>query len=95
MSAVATPYGHPFLLLLICTLAAANEGLIVMLSLCSGNYEPVFMQLKLLFLLMDERPYVANVRRPTAVISECQCKVRRRLQMTRILVYLCSRRYKL
>jgi hypothetical protein len=37
MSAVVTPCGHPFLLLLICTLAAANEGLIAIFSLCTGT----------------------------------------------------------
>lgn len=89
MSAVVMPCGHPFLLLLICTLAAANEVLIVILSLCSGTNEPAFMQLKLQLLLLDVRPYLVNVRRPTAVFSGCQFQVRR-LHMTRILVYLCS-----
>jgi hypothetical protein len=86
--------GNAFLLLLICTLAAANEGLIVILSLCSSTYEPASMQVKLQLLLMDVTPYLANVRLPTAVFSGCQFQVRR-LHMARILVYLCSRRYKL
>jgi len=43
MSAVVTPCGYPFLLLLICKLAAANEVLIVILSLCSSTYEPAYV----------------------------------------------------